>query len=286
MFSQAFFVQSHQRQERIPTSRLKGMNFLTRWTLLLLLALSLGWSACKEEKELVVFTASSLTEAFQEVGNSFEAEHSNVRVRFNFAGSSILRLQLEQSAGADVFASADLRQMELAQEAGRIQGEPRIFAANTLVLITPRNDERISHPVHLIEPGLKLVLAQAEVPAGAYAREVLKRIAADPAFGADFAERVLANLVSQETNVRQVMGKVILGEADAALVYRTDVTRQTEEQVRVLTIPAAYNVTALYPVALVEGGQNPKLSQAFVDFLLAPHGQAILKNYGFAEPPP
>ena len=233
----------------------------------------------------MIFAASSLTEALQEAGKAFEERHPDVRVQFNFAGTSILRLQLELGAEADVFASADVQQMELAQAAGRLQGSPTFFATNRLVVATRKNGAPFSRLPELAQPGLKLVLAPPQVPVGSYARQALQRMAQDSAFGPDFPQRVLANVVSQEPNVRQVLSKVVLGEADAAIVYETDITPQVQGHVRTVPIPPEYNIVAHYPIAVVHGARIPETAQAFIDFLRSPEGQSILQQHGFGAPP-
>ncbi|MFQ5860598.1 MAG: molybdate ABC transporter substrate-binding protein [Dehalococcoidia bacterium] len=256
------------------------------WLLAVLAGLFPG-VACAggSEQELTVFAASSLTNAFQEVGEAFEVEHPGVQVVFNFAGSSTLRAQLEQGARADVFAPADQRQMELARQAGRVLGQPQPFATNRLVVITSLKGGGVRSLADLALPGVKVVLALPEVPAGRYAREVLARLAASPELPDDFAARVLGNVVSEEINVRQVFTKVALGEADAGIVYATDITPQVEGQVRALAIPEAYNVTALYPVATVRERGGSATAEAFVAFLRSPAGQAVLQRHGFGEAP-
>ncbi|MCL6647061.1 MAG: molybdate ABC transporter substrate-binding protein [Chloroflexi bacterium] len=236
--------------------------------------------------ELVVFAAASLSEAFTEIGQRLEASAPGLRVTFNFAGSPQLRTQIEQGARADLFASANIEQMELAVRNGVISGTPRLFASNKLVVVVPReNPGRIQSVGDLARPGLKLVLAQRDVPAGAYAREIFQKLSADPAYGAVFADGTLRNVVSEEPNVRQVLAKVQLGEADAAIVYATDVTAQTANIVQVLPIPDQFNVVALYPIAVVQGARNREAAEAFINAVLASEGQATLKKYGFLPPP-
>ena len=157
-----------------------------------------------------MFAASSLTEAFEEVAAAFEVEHE-VEVILNFAGSSTLSTQIVQGAPADVFASADEAQMQEVADARLLADEPQTFTQNRLVVITPKNSP-IEELSDLSQSGILLVLAGPNVPAGRYALEVLENL--NERYGADFSERVLANLVSEETNVRQVAAKVGLGEAD------------------------------------------------------------------------
>lgn len=227
-------------------------------------------------QELTVLAASSLTEAFEEMAGVFEEQHEGVDVLLSFDGSSTLATQIIQGAPADVFASADEEQMQNVVDEGLTAREPQIFTRNRLVVITPA-DGGIRGLEGLAEPGSRLVLADPEVPVGNYAREALEKMNA--AYGADFSGRVLANLVSEETNVRQVSLRVELGEADAAIVYATDAA--VAENVNVTEIPDDLNVLATYPVAALAESAQPELAQAFVAFVLSAEGQRILTGRGF-----
>lgn len=230
---------------------------------------------------LTVFAAVSLTDAFQELGRGLEREHPGLRVRFNYAGSQQLAVQLDQGARADLFASADRRWMTYAEGRGLVAGEPQLFARNRLVVIVPRsNPARIARLEDLSRCGVKLVVAAGAVPAGRYSREALRKLAKAPGFPPDYAGRVLANVVSEEENVRSVVAKVQLGEADAGMAYRSDVTRSAAPHLRVLDIPDEFNVLASYPVAVLEGAKNPDAAHAFVRLLLSPAGQRVLQRHG------
>jgi molybdate transport system substrate-binding protein len=232
--------------------------------------------------ELTIFTAASLTDAFKDMAAVIEQANPGTKLTFNFAGSPTLRTQLAQGARAGVFASADEPNMAGAEQDGTISGEPRIFARNLLVVVVPaKNPAGIQTLQDLAKPNIKLVLTNKEVPVGNYARQALARMSQDPAFGLDFSKRVLANLVSEETNVRQVAAKVQLGEADAGIVYATDVTPGLRDAVRVIQIPPALNVIAKYPIAVVKGAQNEAGAQAFIAYVLSPAGQTILVRHGF-----
>jgi molybdate transport system substrate-binding protein len=239
--------------------------------------------------QLTVFTAASLTEAFTEMGANIEQANPGTRVLFNFAGSPTLRTQLAQGARADVFASADEPNMQGAQKEGTIAGEPRLFVRNQLVAIVPvANPAQVMRLHDLAKPGVKLVLTKPEVPVGHYARQALARMSQDAAFGPEFATRVLANLVSEETNVKQVVAKVQLGEAHAGIVYASDVTPAVRAAVQMLAIPEPFNVIAHYPIAVVRDALNAAGARAFIDYVLSPAGQAILTKHGFlavASPP-
>jgi len=230
--------------------------------------------------ELTVFAAASLTEPFTEIGKQLEAAHPGLKVVYNFGGSQALRTQLEQGAHADVFASADAVQMELAKKSGVVQGETPIFVKNRLVVIVPKeNKAKVTTFCDLGKPGLKLDLANANVPVGNYSRQALSK--AIPACGADFAQQALKNLVSEEENVKQVVTKVQLGEADAGIVYVSDVTPKVSAAVSTVTIPDDANQIATYPIALTKEVKNPAAARAFIAFVLSAEGQATLKAHNF-----
>ena len=229
--------------------------------------------------DLTVFAAASLIDAFDEIGQAFEATHPGVNVVFNFGGSQNLRTQLEQGAQADVFASANRKEMDAVAAAGLVApGAARTFVTNQLVVVLPDgNPGAVQTLQDLARPGLKLVLADEAVPAGSYAREVLDRLNAN--YGPSFRADVLANVVSNEDNVKQVLAKVQLGEADAGIVYASDALAASE--LLTIAIPAQANVVAEYPIAALAGAPSPALAAEFVDFVLSPEGQSILKKWGF-----
>jgi molybdate transport system substrate-binding protein len=240
-------------------------------------------SAPSRPAELTIFAAASLTAAFEEIGELYEREHPGVIVVFNFAGSQALAQQIIEGAPADGFASANQTQMEVVVEAGEVvTGTQQVFARNRLVVIYPQdNPAGLKGLKDLAEPGLKLVFAAQEVPVGQYSLEFLEKASADPAFGPAYQEGVLANVVSYEDNVKAVLAKVALGEADAGIVYTSDISEEEAGKVGRLDIPAALNVIAAYPIAPVQRSENPELAQAFIDLVLSPEGQAILTKYNF-----
>jgi molybdate transport system substrate-binding protein len=246
----------------------------------------LGLSACAREPfTLTIMAAASLTEAFQELAAQFEAQNPGVSVSFNFAGSQQLAQQLAEGAPADVFASANQKQMEAAVDAGRIDENAVVsFARNRLVVIFPKgNPAGLNRLEDLARPGLKLVLAAKEVPIGQYSLDFLEKAGQESAFGLSFPQRVLKNVVSYEENVKSVLNKVILGEADAGIVYTSDVSRETASKVEQLTIPDELNVIASYPIAVIKNSQNAAQAQDFVELVLSPAGQEILAKYGFVR---
>lgn len=231
-------------------------------------------------QDLVVQAASSLTEAFTQEARAFETAHPGAHVLLNFAGSSTLSTQITQGAPADVFASADVAQMEVVARAGLLAGEPVTFTGNELVVVAA-SGTRITSPEDLARRGVRLVLAGPVVPVGAYSRLVLAKL--DALYGAGFSERVLANVVSEELNVRLVAAKVELGEADAAIVYSTDAA--VMQGVDVVQIPAEANINAAYQIAALKGARYPRLAQAFIEFVRSTKGQNILEQHGFTPPP-
>lgn len=232
--------------------------------------------------EVTVFAAASLTDAFKEIGAAFEAAHPGSKVTFNFGASSQLRTQIEQGARADVFASADQAQMEKAKQAGLISGSDRVFVRNRLVIIVPKgNPASLRELKDLAKPGLQFVTAAPEVPIGVYTQQLVDRLSQDPTYGSDFKERVHANVVSREPNVRQIVAKVALGEADAAVVYSSDITPDVADRLGRLEIPDRYNTLAVYPIAMVRNAPNPSGAEAFIAYVLSSAGQATLQRWGF-----
>ena len=250
-----------------------------------LAAVCLLLSACApvatapEARTLTVFAAASLTDSFTEMGAAFEASHPGAKVVFSFAGSQNLRTQIEQGAAADVFASANGTEMNTLVSDGLVQeGVPETFVKNQLVVVMPPdNPAGIVSLADLAEPGLKLVLAAEEVPAGKYARQVLDNLNAT--LGAEYKDRVLANVVSNDTDIRQVLSRVQLGEADAGIVYVSDAVATPE--LMKLDIPPGANVIAQYPIASLAESADPELAAAFVDYVLSAEGQSTLGKWGF-----
>ena len=241
-----------------------------------------GWSQTSTSLsgEVLVFAAASLTEPFAEMGKRLEQQHPGIKVVFNFGGSQALRMQLEQGAHADVFASADIAQMELATKHGVVQGDTPCFVKNRLVVIVPKdNPGNVREFRDLARPGLKLDLANANVPAGRYSRQAFDTASTD--YGETFAREVLRNLVSEEENVKQAVTKVQLGEVDASIVYVSDVTPKISKDVQTVPIPDAYNQIAWYPIAVTKDVRNPSAAEVFFLFIFSPEGQGILQTHEF-----
>jgi molybdate transport system substrate-binding protein len=249
---------------------------------LVAMGLAASCSGGDDGTEITVFAAASLTDAFNAIADDYEAANDGVDVTFNFAGSPALVTQLDEGASADVLATADQQNMANAIEKNLVADEGETFARNRLVIIVPKdNPGGIATPRDLAEPGLKLVLAMADVPVGRYARESLDKFSADPAYGAEFATTVLANVVSEEPNVKAVVTKIQLGEADAGIVYVTDVTDDVDDDIHEVDIPDEFNVIASYPVAVAAEAGEPEAAQAFIDYVLSADGQATLEEFGF-----
>ncbi len=238
--------------------------------------LSLAFAGGVLAQPIVVSAASSLTESFEELAEMFEARNEGVRVDLNLAGSSTLAAQIVQGAPVSVFASANEAQMNVVAEAGLIEGDPSVFARNRLVVITPPGSP-VRAVDDLADEGVTLVLAGPEVPVGAYARAALS--AMDAVYGEGFERGALANVVSEEPNVRLVAAKIELGEADAAIVYATDAL--AVQGVEAIRIEDEANVLASYPVAVLADGPHPAVAQAFLTWVLSPEAQAVLASYGF-----
>ncbi len=239
-------------------------------------------TSAPQVRMLNVFAAASLTDAFTEIGSNFEAANSGVSVTFNFAGSQALRTQIEEGAPADVFASANQTEMNaLVTSAHVAEGTPQVFLTNKLVVIIPAdNPAALENIEDITNSGVKLVIAAEEVPVGRYARQALE--AMNGQYGADFSSTVLANVVSNEDSVRQVLTKVQLGEADAGIVYTSDAVAVPE--LKTIEIPTQLNVVAQYPIASLPESANSELSESFVAYILSSEGQSILEKWGFAPP--
>ena len=252
---------------------------------LVMAAAAVGCAAAAREDTVTVFAASSLAEPFRAVADTFEADNPGVKVTFNFAGSQALRTQLEHGARADVFASADWEQMAAIRKANLLGNTPEYFATNRLAVVAPVDSMAVRRLDDLARPGVSIAIASAEAPAGAYARATLNLMAESEDFPDDYAERVLTNAVTHETNVRAVAQKVSLGEVDAGMVYETDAkAAQYRDSFRVIEIPLHFNPAAEYPIATLGEAVNPQLARDFIAFVQGDDGQAILREYGFALP--
>jgi molybdate transport system substrate-binding protein len=222
------------------------------------------------QTEIKVFAAASLTAAFDRLGEQFAAANSGTRVTFNFAGSQALATQIQQGAPADVFASADVSNMDKVKD---LVSAPQVFASNRLQIVVAKgNPEGVEGLADLAREDLKVVLAAPEVPAGKYAGQALDKAG------------VTVRPVSLEDNVKAAVGKVSLGEADAAIVYVTDVTAGGD-RVEGVDIPVDQYVPATYPIATVSATAHQQQARAFVDLVRSAEGQGVLRSFGFLPPP-
>lgn len=251
--------------------------------LLAALALALSLSACSgsddaggggggDDSTLTVFAAASLTGTFTDLATQFEAAHEGVDVQLSFSGSSDLVAQIQQGAGADVFASADAANMDKLT-AGSLVGTPVDFASNTLeIAVPPGNPAKVQDLADLGAPGLNLVVCAPEVPCGAAAEAVAKLAG------------VTLTPVSEEQKVTDVLTKVSSGEADAGLVYRTDVLAAGED-VEGVPFAEAAEVVNDYPISIVSASSHTTLAQQFIDLVTGAEGQSVLRAAGFAPAP-
>ncbi len=253
---------------------------------LLMLAVSalavIATTACASDRPdgavtLRVFAASSLTEALTEAAESFEAENSSVTIETHFAGSSRLRAQLEEGAEADIFISADPRHVDAITHL-LVESSVTTVATNEMVVVLSDSGQEIQSLQELSEPDVSIVIALPDVPAGHYARALVADMARQQSFSADFDDAVLANIVSEETNVRAVLAKVQLGEADAGFVYQSDLR---DTGLRSLTIPNQNPGDIAYVGAALRDSPHHDIAQAFLDFLVSEEGQRILTSHGF-----
>lgn len=225
-----------------------------------------------DKTEVVVFAASSLTDAFAEIGKAFSAEHPDVRVTFNFAGSGDLVAQISQGAPAGVFASADDSNMTKLINAGESAGDPIVIARNTFqIIVESGNPKGIADLADLADSELIVVLCAETVPCGRGAATVLSNAG------------VTVTAKSLEATVKGVVTKVTTGEADAGIVFVTDVLAAGNDAAGV-AIPTDVNVVSNYPIVVTESAPNSAAAQAFLDFVAGDAGQAILASYGFLAP--
>lgn len=221
---------------------------------------------------VTVFAAASLTDAFTEIGAAFSAANPGATATFNFAASSALVQQITEGAPADIYASADRPNMQKLVDAGVNATEPEVFATNELaIVVAPGNPKGIATLADLANPDVALVLCAEQVPCGRFAIEILTHAG------------VAATPKSLEENVRAVLTKVELGEADAGIVYVTDVL-SSGDKAEGVEIPPDQNVVAEYPIAVTKEAGNPDTAATFMAFVTGPEGRAILETYGFGPP--
>lgn len=222
--------------------------------------------------KIMVFAAASLKKSFTEIGERFTTDNPGVAVEFSFAGSSDLVTQLTQGAGADVFASADTKNMDKVAKADMLSGEPVDFASNALTIaVAPGNPKKITSFKDLALPGLSVVVCAPTVPCGAAAQRV------------EQTAEVRLEPVSEESSVADVLNKVTTGQADAGLVYVTDV-RAAGDKVTGVPFPESADAVNIYPIAVLKGSTQADRAQKFVDLVTGEAGQKILGAAGFGKP--
>lgn len=231
--------------------------------------------------ELIVFEAASLKDAFVTLARRFKTDNPGTMVIANAAGSQELRTQIEHGATADVMASADRKQMDALAAQGLVVS-PTVFTCNEPVVVVRTDLAATIKTLADLPLADRIVIGVPEVPIGAYTLKILENAAAK--LGPDFAARVLAKVASREFNVRQVLAKVVLGEADAAIVYRSDVTRASGK-VAVVAIPPEVNVVAEYPIAALKASPHADLARRWIELVKSPAGVAALREAGFAACP-
>jgi len=258
--------------------RLSGLFTVTAITILLYGCVSTS------TENLTIYAASSLTDALSEVGSAYEQAHPEVHIQWQFAGSSTLAAQLLNGAPADVFASADAAQMQRVQAADLVEpGQMSVFAVNQLALIVRKGiTPPITSPADLTRPGIRLVLGAPGVPIRSYTDELLNALSTD--YDPIFLTSVNENVVSEESNVRLVANRIGLGAADAAFVYRTDITDAIADDVEVVPLPDELNPLVVYPIAALANAPSPTRAADFIDYIHSEVGQVILKKWGFCVP--
>ncbi len=257
-----------------------------------MLACSAAVLGCESQRapvgaaRLHVLAAASLADVFREIGTAFEASHPGTTVDFSFGGSNQLRMQLEQGSPGDVYAAADALQMDTAVASGVVDASSvRVFAHNGLALIVPKeNRAGITSLSDLARPGLKIVVAEQSVPVGNYTLKLLEHARTDPAFGADYANGVKANIVSYEQNVAAVVAKIALNEADAGFAYLSDAAGSNGSQLVVISVPAGLQQHTDYLAAVTTGTPREALAAQFVEYLAAHEAVSRLALRGFIVP--
>lgn len=221
---------------------------------------------------VTVFAAASLTKTFTQLGTDFEKANPGTTVTFSFAGSSDLVSQITEGAPADVFASADEANMKKVADAGLTAGAPVDFATNVLAIaVPPGNPATITGWNDLAKPGVKVVVCALQVPCGAATAKV------------EQSTGVTLHPVSEESSVTDVLGKVSSGEADAGIVYITDVTG-AGSSVESVPFPEAAGVVNTYPISVLKGAPNSTVADVFVEYVTGPEGQKVLSDAGFGKP--
>jgi molybdate transport system substrate-binding protein len=237
--------------------------------------------ASGEEVTLSVYAAASLTEAFTDIAAAYEEENPDVTVELNFAGSQALTTQIEEGGYADVFASANTKYMDQLTEEGYIESS-ELFAGNKLVIVVNNDSvDKVQTIEDLAADDVSLAIAESSVPVGKYSQTFLDNLTEAGTYGDTFNEEVMANVVSSDLTVKDVLSKVELGEVDAGIVYTSDYVSADQDAVTTVEIEDDINVAAEYPIGTLAESENTETAQSFVDYVLSESGQSILSDYGF-----
>ncbi|HET9928503.1 MAG TPA: molybdate ABC transporter substrate-binding protein [Rubrobacter sp.] len=229
---------------------------------------------------LTILAASSLIDAFGELGETFEQQNEGVTVKQSFESSSTLLTQIQQGAPADIFASAAQEEMGKAVEDGLVAGQPEVFVKNREIIMVPKdNPAGVKEFRDVAEPGVKLALAQKDVPAADYALQILDK--ANARYGSSYKKDVLSNVVSREADVRASVNRVVVGDADATFGYASDYTVDIRDRVKVVQIPPDLNIIATYPIAALKDAEDSELAKKWVELVTSKEGQRVLEKWNF-----
>jgi molybdenum ABC transporter molybdate-binding protein len=229
-------------------------------------------------KEMVAFVASNATDPMNSLFKTFQ-DKNGVKVTPNFAGTQILETQIEQGAKADFFLSADLSHIQKMKQEGLVETFEAVSETHPVIIVPKANPAKITYTKDLGTKQVKLIIGVDSVPVGKYTREIFNK--ANAIYGNNFSDKAMSHVVSLETNVKQVLQKVSMGEAEAGIVYRTDVSKEFMDKVDIIEIPKEINVAATNYIAIPKNAQNPKLGEEFMKLTLSPDGKAIFKTFGY-----
>ncbi|MCA1728689.1 MAG: molybdate ABC transporter substrate-binding protein [Actinobacteria bacterium] len=262
-------------------SRACGLTLMALLLVLILGACGGGGASGSEGAggTLTAFVAANFTDANDAIVEEFESQHEGAQVQSNYAGTQILFSQLQQGASADFFLSADLDYAKRAQDEGLIDSFSDVSQNEEVIVVPTGNPAGVESLEDLGTKPVDLVIGVDTVPIGKYTRQIFEN--ANEGYGSGFSDNVTRNVVSEETNTREVAQKIALGEGGAAIIYRTDVTPSIADQVEIVEIPKEYNVKAFNYAGVVKNAPNPELAQEYLDFILTPEGQEILRGFGY-----
>lgn len=239
----------------------------------------------EETVTIRIMAAASLTEVFTELKNEFESSVEDINLEINFAGSQALYSQIQSGVSADIFASANIKYMHKLEEADMAK-DSTVFAHNKLVAAVSKSTSyNIESFVDLLDSGVKLVIADESVPAGRYTLQMLEKQKGNPEMPSNFQDMFLANVISKQLDVKSIVAKLELGEADAGIVYKTDINSSNMDKVRIVDIKDEYNVIANYPISIIKGisSEKEEVARKFLDYLYSLKGERILEKHGFIK---